>query len=109
MVVIQLANPALVPVLNLTLPVWLVLMIINIILSAMIATRILMLRKRLVTMLGKDHGKIYTSTASLIIEAALPFNILSIILLGLFGSEATAQSLFVPLLVQVEVRLITVK
>lgn len=107
MVVIQLANPALVPISDLTLPVWLVLMIMNIILSAMVAIRILMMRKRLITTLGKEHSKVYTSTASLIVGAALPLNILSIVLLGLFGSRATAQSLFVPLLVQVGVRLIT--
>ena len=105
--VIQIAAPSFAKIVNLSLPVWLVLMIINILLSAMIAVRILSMRRKVKASLGAEYAKPYTSTVSLIVETALPFAILSIVLLVLFGKENTAQNLFVPLLVQVEVSIQT--
>lgn len=78
-------------------------MIINIVLSAMIVIRILMMRLDIKSGLGAEYAKIYEVIAAIIIEAALPFTVLSIVLLVLFGGRDTAQNLFVPLLVQVEV------
>ncbi|KAG6840443.1 hypothetical protein C0991_006708 [Blastosporella zonata] len=101
--VIQIADPAFANIVNLSFPVWLVLMIINIVLSAMIAFRILAMRRAVKSGLGEEYAKPYGTIASIIVEAALPFTILSIILLALFGGRDTAQNLFVPLLVQVEV------
>ncbi|KAG6911724.1 hypothetical protein DXG01_007974 [Tephrocybe rancida] len=100
--VVQIANPDFADIVNLSFPVWLVLMIINIVLSAMIAFRILAMRREVKSGLGAEYAKPYGTIASIIVEAALPFTILSIILLGLFGGHDTAQNLFVPLLVQVE-------
>ena len=78
-------------------------MIINIILSAMIVVRILMMRRDVKSGLGAEYAKPYSVIAALVVEAALPFTILSIVLLILFGGHDTAQNLFVPFLVQVEV------
>ncbi|KAG6860327.1 hypothetical protein C0995_012634 [Termitomyces sp. Mi166 len=100
--VVQIADPTFANIVNLALPVWVILMIINIVLSAMIAIRILILRRDVQSGLGTEYAKPYAMIASLVVEAALPFTILSIILLVLFGGKNTAQNLFVPLLVQVE-------
>lgn len=78
-------------------------MSINISLSVLISTRILLLRRKLRELLGKEYADLYTNTAAIIIESALPFTIISVILLGLFGENDIAQNLFVPLLVQIEV------
>ncbi|KAG6817220.1 hypothetical protein H0H87_011578 [Tephrocybe sp. NHM501043] len=102
--VIQIADPTFAHIVNLSFPVWLILMIINIVLSAMITVRILAMRREIKSGLGEEYAKPYAMIASIIVEAALPFAILSIILLALFGGHNTAQNLFVPLLVQVEVR-----
>ncbi|KAF8076135.1 hypothetical protein FPV67DRAFT_1664435 [Lyophyllum atratum] len=100
--VIQIAIPDFAGIVNLAFPVWLVLMIINIVLSAMIAVRILSMRRAVKSGLGDEYARPYTTIAAIVVEAALPFTILSIILLVLFGGHNTAQNLFVPLLVQVE-------
>ncbi|KAG5353186.1 hypothetical protein C0989_009563 [Termitomyces sp. Mn162] len=100
--VIQIAAPDSTHIVNLSFPVWLVLMIINIILSAMIVVRILMMRRDVKSGLGAQYARPYGIIAAIVVEAALPFTILSIILLVLFGNQNTAQNLFVPLLVQVE-------
>ncbi|KAG6837986.1 hypothetical protein H0H93_008380 [Arthromyces matolae] len=60
------------------------------------------LEKTVKATLGAEYAKPYGMIASLVVEAALPFTILSIVLLALFGGSNTAQNLFVPLLVQVE-------
>lgn len=100
--VIQIAAPDFADIVNLSFPVWLVLMIINIVLSAMITVRILSMRRTVKSGLGDEYAKPYATVAAVVVEAALPFTILSIILLVLFGDHDTAQNLFVPLLVQVE-------
>ncbi|KAL0961269.1 hypothetical protein HGRIS_006232 [Hohenbuehelia grisea] len=102
MVVIQIALPLSTHLPQLALPVWIVLMIINIVLTAMIATRLLMMRRTIKSLLGDEHSKMYTGVAAIVIESALPFSILSIVLLALFGDQNIAQNLFVPLLVQFE-------
>ncbi|KAG6832916.1 hypothetical protein H0H92_004800 [Tricholoma furcatifolium] len=68
----------------------------------MIMIRLLAFRRLIKSSLGSNYAKPYTELASIVIEAALPFTILSIVLLVLFGGNNIAQNLFVPLLVQVE-------
>ncbi|KAG6903366.1 hypothetical protein C0995_013119 [Termitomyces sp. Mi166 len=65
-------------------PVLLVPMIINIVLSAMIAVRILMLRRVVKSSLGSEYAKSYGVIAAIIFEATLlPFTILSIVTFGI--------------------------
>jgi len=101
MTVIQFALP------NVTLPplslaVWIVLMLLPMWLTALIAGRILYHRRAMIDALGPDYARNYTGISAIVIESALPFTIISIVLLGLFGSNNTAQNLFVALMVQVE-------
>lgn len=70
----------------------------------MLVVRLLHMRRRIQKVVGAEYGKTYTGIASLVTESALPFAILSVILMALFAKGSTAQNLFVPLLVQVEVR-----
>ncbi|KAF5371106.1 hypothetical protein D9758_004101 [Tetrapyrgos nigripes] len=81
---VQLALPDQTSWTPLSLPVWIVLMILPIWLTALI------------------DAKVYTGVSAIVIESALPFTIISIILLGLFGDEDIAQNLFVALMVQIE-------
>lgn len=88
-------------------PVWILLMLINVVLPGMIAFRILSMRRKIKKSLGDVHARPYTNVASLVIESALPFMVLSIVLLVLFGKKNNAQDLSLPPLIQVQVRIIT--
>ncbi|KAJ7718201.1 hypothetical protein DFH07DRAFT_784989 [Mycena maculata] len=101
MTVIQLALPT-APLPPLSLAVWIVLMILPIWLTVLIAGRILYHRRTMVDVLGPEYAKNYAGIAAIVVESALPFTIISAILLGLFGDQNIAQNLFVPLMVQVE-------
>ncbi|KAI3607057.1 hypothetical protein WG66_007935 [Moniliophthora roreri] len=99
---VQLALPTQTSWTPLSLPVWIVLMILPMWLSALIVGRILWHKKEVESSMGKEEAKIYTGIAAIVVESALPFTIISIILLGLFGDEDVAQNLFVSLMVQIE-------
>ncbi|KAL0065744.1 hypothetical protein AAF712_007227 [Marasmius tenuissimus] len=99
---IQLALPDQTNWTPLSLPVWIVLMILPMWLTALIAGRILYYRHELKKLMGTEAAKVYTGVAAVVIESALPFTIISIILLGLFGDNNVAQNLFVSLMVQIE-------
>jgi len=101
MVVIQLALPT-VSLPQLSLAVWIVLMLLPIWLTILIAGRILYHRQTMVDALGPEYASNYAGVSAIVVESALPFTIISIILLGLFGDKNTAQNLFVPLMVQLE-------
>ncbi|KAJ7466851.1 hypothetical protein B0H11DRAFT_2047950 [Mycena galericulata] len=91
-----------VPLPELAIPVWIVLVIIPIWLTALIAGRILYHRQTMINVLGPRYAKRYASTSAIVIESAVPYTVISLILLGLYGSQNIAQNLFTPLLVQVE-------
>ncbi|KAL0568750.1 hypothetical protein V5O48_013238 [Marasmius crinis-equi] len=99
---VQLALPTQTSWTPLSLPVWIVLMVLPMWLTALIAGRIWYHRRQLIQTLGPDAARLYAGVAAIVIESALPFTILSVILLGLFGNNDVAQNLFVSLLVQVE-------
>ncbi|KAG7095435.1 hypothetical protein E1B28_006184 [Marasmius oreades] len=99
---VQLALPTQTSWTPLSLPVWIVLMILPMWLTALIAGKILYHRHQLVKVMGVEAASIYTGVAAIVIESALPFTLISIILLGLFGDNDLAQNLFVLLLVQIE-------
>ncbi|KAF7350163.1 hypothetical protein MVEN_01318800 [Mycena venus] len=101
MTVIQLALPN-VPFPQLSLAVWIILMLLPIWLTILIAGRILYHRQTMHDILGPEYARSYTGISAIVVESALPFTIISLILLGLFGDKNTAQNLFIPLLVQFE-------
>ncbi|KAJ7214428.1 hypothetical protein GGX14DRAFT_563243 [Mycena pura] len=101
MEVIQLALPlaALPPM---SLAVWVVLMLLPIWLTMLIAGRILHHRRTMIKVLGPEYARSYAGIGAIVVESAIPFTIISIVLLGLFGDNNTAQNLLVPLMVQCE-------
>ncbi|KAJ6625805.1 hypothetical protein B0H10DRAFT_591196 [Mycena sp. CBHHK59/15] len=101
MVVIQLAIPT-APLPQLSLAVWVVLMLLPIWLTMLIAGRILYHRQTMIDVLGPEYAKNYAGISAIVVESAVPFTIISIVLLGLFGDKNIAQNLFIPLMVQVE-------
>ncbi|KAJ7245642.1 hypothetical protein B0H12DRAFT_782874 [Mycena haematopus] len=101
MTVIQMALPS-VALPPLSLAVWIVLMLLPIWLTLLIAGRILYHRQTMRDALGPEYARNYAGISAIVVESALPFTIISIILLGLFGDKNTAQNLFVPLMVQFE-------
>ncbi|KAF8880887.1 hypothetical protein BD779DRAFT_1398285, partial [Infundibulicybe gibba] len=86
---------------NLGTITWTMLMAVNIALSGAIAMRILLMRRSIGRLLGRQHAAVYTGVAALVIESALPFVIVSVVLLVLFGGQNTSQYLFIPLLAQI--------
>lgn len=102
LIVVQIAMPSsgMPPI---SLAVWIVMMAVNIVFTGQIAGRILFHRRKLVDALGPEHASMYTGMVAIVIESALPFTVISIVLLGLFGDNNTAQNLFISLLLQLEV------
>jgi len=52
---------------------------------------------------GSDYTRLYTTIATMILESALPYGLISFIFIVLYGTKNTAADLFIPLLIQVEV------
>jgi hypothetical protein len=102
MVVIQVAHPEIMASLPLGLPAWVTVTGVNVLYSGMIVVRLLYNRHHITSVFGPSYGKSYLNAAALIVEGAVPYLILSTILLGLFGGSNTTQNLFIPLLIQLE-------
>lgn len=84
----------------------------------------LLIRRSVGSSLGKKHGRVYRKSflqqvatlllirlddiivgvAAMLVESAAPYAIVSLTYIILYGRNNTAQNLFLPLLVQVEVR-----
>lgn len=50
----------------------------NVLVTAMISTRLLLMQKKVRAVLGPEHTKLYTGVIAILIESALPFSLLSI-------------------------------
>jgi len=61
------------------------------------------MRNQLRESFGSEHARLYTTMATMILESALPYGLISFIFIVLYGTKNTAADLFIPLLVQVEV------
>jgi len=61
------------------------------------------MRNRLRESFGSEHAHLYTTMATMILESALPYGLISFVFIVLYGTNNTAAVLFIPLLVQVEV------
>lgn len=75
----------------------------NIILTLLLVTRLLWMRRQIVRSLGQEYGKMYTGVATMVLESGLPYGVISFIFIILYGIGNTAALLFIPLLAQVEV------
>lgn len=50
----------------------------NVLVTAMISTRLLLMQKKVRAVLGPEHTKLYTGVVAILVESALPFTLLSI-------------------------------
>lgn len=86
------------------LPYFALSMTTNMLVTVIIITRLLLARRNIQSIMGKEHGKEYTGVASMLIESALPPALVSAVLIALYSRGHTAMILFFPLLPQVQVR-----
>ncbi|PCH39110.1 hypothetical protein WOLCODRAFT_167811 [Wolfiporia cocos MD-104 SS10] len=82
-------------------PYWSISIALNIILTLLLITRLMYVRQKVVPSMGGQYGKLYTAVATMVLESALPYSVVSIIFIILYGMKVTAENLFIPLLVQV--------
>jgi hypothetical protein len=87
---------------NFALPYFSLAMGLNILLTGMLVTRLLYMRHKITKALGARHGETYTSIATMILESATPYGIVSFIFLVLYAMQNTAALLFIPLYIQVQ-------
>jgi hypothetical protein len=65
-----------------------------------IAGRMLLIRKRVVSTIGEEHAKLYTSVASMFIESGAVYSIVGLIFIISYGRQSNVQNLVFPSLEQ---------
>lgn len=71
---------------------------LNLILTLMIVTKLLLARRNMHLAVGKDHGKAYVGVAAMVVESAALYSVSSIIFIATFSSNlSTVFSVFLPL------------
>ncbi|EMD34961.1 hypothetical protein CERSUDRAFT_116481 [Gelatoporia subvermispora B] len=88
--------------LDFSVPFWSLSMSLNILLTILLVTRLLYMRRRIIATLGRQYGQMYTGIAAMIVESALPYALVSFIFVVLYGLNNTAANLFIPLVSQVQ-------
>ena len=78
-------------------------MALNIFLTLLLVSRLLYMRHKITSTLGAQYGKTYTGIATMVLESALPYGLVSLIFIVLYSIQNIANLLFLPLLVQVQV------
>ena len=89
--------------LNFSLPFFTLSLSHNIIITFMIALRLLVKRRHIVKALGYKHAQQYISIVAIVVESAAIFSITSITFLGLYLSNNSVQNVYFQILPQVEV------
>ena len=85
------------------LPYWALSMSLNMLVTAMIVARLWLARQSLKSIMAREHLAMYTGISAMLIESALPYAVVSLILIVLYARGNTAEILFIPLLPQVQV------
>ncbi|PPQ93529.1 hypothetical protein CVT25_005361 [Psilocybe cyanescens] len=84
------------------LPYWALSMSLNMLVTSIIVTRLWMARRSFKSALDHEQLSMYTGIAAMLIESALPYSVVSLILIILYGKGNTAEILFIPLLPHVQ-------
>lgn len=84
------------------LPYFSLTMTLNMLVTTIIITRLLLARRKIRSIMGDTHGHEYTSVAAMLVESALPTALVSLVLIALYAQGNTAMTLFFPLLPQVQ-------
>jgi hypothetical protein len=89
--------------LRFSLPYFSLLMSLNIALTLLLAIRLFYIRWQIVKVLGEEYGRMYTGVATMVLESGLPYGIISLIFVILYGINNNGAILFIPLISQLEV------
>lgn len=81
---------------NFAIPYWSISVAVNIVLTAVIVVRIVLVRKELVAVLGAEYARQYTSLIAIVIESALLYSVSSIMFLIAFAFNSNVQNLVLP-------------
>ena len=85
------------------LPYWALSMSLNILVTTMIVVRLWMARQSIKSVVDREQLSTYTGVSAMLVESALPYAVISLILIILYGRGNTAEILFIPLLPHVQV------
>lgn len=96
-------NPYVTNNINYTLPYLGLSLALNIILTIAIVLRLMLLRYRIVSVLGPKYGTQYTSIAAMIVESAALYSTVSIAFLILFGIGNAVSQVFLQSMNQIQV------
>ena len=105
---IQISTPAGSPYLaagniNWTLPYLSTAVALNVVVTAMIATRLLLYRRRVVSVLGGKHGRHYISVAAMVIESAALYSAFALLFIIPFAINNSIANTFLQALSEVQV------
>ena len=78
---------------------------LNFLVSTLICVRIFLLTKHLKAALGEGAAHVYTNTAAVIIESALPYTLAGIVYVVVLGMHSSTTMLFMSVYVLFTVRL----
>lgn len=78
-------------------------MSLNVLLTMLLIGRLLYMRHQIKNALGTEQAQLYTTIAVMLFESALPYGLISLVFVILYGTGNAAASVFLPLLIQVEV------
>ena len=78
---------------------------LNFLVSTLICIRIFLLAKHLKAALGEGAAHVYTNTAAMIIESALPYTLAGVVYVVVLGMHSSTTMLFMSIYVLFTVRL----
>ncbi|EJD36507.1 hypothetical protein AURDEDRAFT_174466 [Auricularia subglabra TFB-10046 SS5] len=74
---------------------------LNLILTIMIATKLLLSRRRLMAILGPEHAKIYTGIVAMLVESAAVYSVFSILFIATFSINNSLFNACLPIQAQI--------
>jgi hypothetical protein len=83
---------------------WYVLSVsINILSTFAIVGRLLWKRRTIITLLGKEHSKVYIGVAAMLVESAVLYSVFGVIFIGTYFKQNPVTNLVIPILGTLEV------
>ncbi|TDL29699.1 hypothetical protein BD410DRAFT_833964 [Rickenella mellea] len=82
-------------------PYWSLSLSLNLVVTLLITTRLLMMRSKVIEVLGPEHSKTYTSVAAMMIESAAPYSVTGLIFIICYARNSFVQNLVLPVLGQI--------
>ena len=83
---------------------WSLSLSLNVIVTILIAGRLVFYRRRLRKVLGSNHGRVYMTILAITVESAALYAIFELIVLVTFLTNSATENVFFPMLGNVQVR-----